>query len=154
MKLHKKGILASAVLVVSISISALSSYNIKAAADEETLSMVKAELQEQINEKTKELEEKDKKLEELNDKIVEQSSTIDQLNNSIKSLNEGLNNTNTALDNAKKTQKADKVEIVNHSDARDDNLQKQIDEQKENYNNTHKTNPPVEAPREDPVVKD
>lgn len=153
MKVNKKGIVASGILIASMVLSGLVTFGVKSNADEETLAMVKAELQEQIDEKSKELEDKDKQLENLNNKIVEQSTTIDQLNKSIETLNQGLNNTNAALDSAKETQKQDKAEVVTHSDTEDEKLQKQIDEQKSNYESTHKVNPPVEAPREDPVYK-
>ena len=153
MKLNKKGILSSVILVTSIAVSSLSTYGFKATADEETLAQVKMQLQEQIDDKTKELEDKDKQLEDLNNKVSEQENTINQLNSSIQSLNEGLNNTNAALDNAKKVQSQDKVEVVEYSNAGDEKLQKQIDEQKENYDSMHKTNPPVEAKRNDPHPK-
>lgn len=139
MKINKKSIISSIVLISSIAISAVSSYSFKATADEETLAQVKMQLQEQIDEKAKELEDKDKQLEDLNTKVSEQKSTIDQLNNSINTLSEGLNNTNAALNSAKETQKQDKVEVVNHSDSGDANLQKQVDTVKEEMKKPTKT---------------
>ena len=130
--IHKKYIISSIILVSSTAVSSISTHGSKATADEETLSQVKMQLQEQIDSKTKELEDKDKQLEDLNKKVSEQSATIDQLNNSINTLNEGLSNTNAALDSAKSTQKSDKIEVVKHSDDGDANIQKQVDKIKEN----------------------
>lgn len=130
--INRKYIISSIILVASIAISAVSSYSFKATADEETLTQVKMQLQEQIDEKSKELEDKDRQLEDLNNKVTEQSLTIDQLNNSINTLNEGLSNTNVALDNAKKSQKQDKADVITHSDSGDANLQSQVNTIKEN----------------------
>ena len=139
MKFNKKYVISSLILIGAIVISVISTYSVKGNADEQTLADVKAELQAEIDSKIAESEEKDKKIEELNSKVSEQENTINQLNSSIQSLNEGLNNTNVALDNAKQVQKQDKVEVTNHSDTGDANLQKQVDTVKEKQNQPTKT---------------
>lgn len=134
MKFNKKYIVSVVVLIGAIVVSILGTYNIKSNADEETLADVKAELQQQIDSKSKELEEKDKQIEELNSKVSGQEETITQLNNNIATLSNAVNDTQKAVVNtqqdltsAKATQKADKAEVVNHVDEGDSNLQQQID---------------------------
>ena len=67
MKINKKEIIASVILVVSIVVSGIGSYSFKATADEETLSQVKQQLQEKDKELENKIEEtsiKDKEIEE------------------------------------------------------------------------------------------
>lgn len=127
MKFNKKYIVSVVVLIGAIVVSILGTYNIKSNADEETLADVKAELQQQIDSKSKELEEKDKQIEELNSKVSGQEETITQLNNNIATLSNAVSDTQQDLTSAKATQKADKAEVVNHADEGDSNLQQQID---------------------------
>lgn len=133
MKFNKKYIVSVVVLIGAIVVSILGTYNIKSNADEETLADVKAELQQQIDSKTKELEDKDKQLDDLNTKITEQQSTIDNLNNIVSNLSGAVNATQEDLSSAKATQKADKVEVTNHTDQGDADLQQQIDTINSNY---------------------
>lgn len=130
--INKKYITSSVILVASIAISAVSSYSFKATADEETLSQVKQELQEQIDAKSEKLEEKDKQIEELNSKVSGQEETINQLNNNIAQLTSAINSTQEDLNTAKVQQKTDKQEVTTHTDEGDANLQSQVDEVKQN----------------------
>lgn len=135
MKINKKEIIASVILVMSIVVSGLGSYQLKATADEETLSQVKQQLQEkdrELEEKINESNDKDKEIEELNSKVSEQENTINQLNNSVQSLS-------TDLDDTKQVQKQDKKEVIVHSDSGDANLQKQVDTVKEEMKKPTKT---------------
>ena len=148
MKLNKKYIISSAVLVASMLVSGLVTFGVKSNADEETLSQVKQELQQkdkELEDKINETEDKNKKIEDLNSKVSEQENTINQLNSSIQSLNEGLNNTNTALDNAKKVQKQDKAEVTSHADNGDAALQQQVDDVKTKVSQPTKTEASGEA---------
>ena len=131
--INKKNIISTVVLVGAIAVTGLTTFGVKSNADEETLAQVKQELQEQIDNKTTELEEKDKQIEELNSKVSEQEETITQLNNNIATLSNAVSDTKQAVTNtqqdltsAKATQKADKVEVTNHADQGDADLQQQI----------------------------
>lgn len=130
--LNKKNIISAIILISSIVISCLFTFSIKGNADEETLQQVKAELQEQINNKSTELEEKDKKIDELNKKLNAQEETINTLNNTVNSLSNTVENTKDDLNETKQIQKSDKKEVVNHADKGDEKLQKQVDEVKQN----------------------
>lgn len=127
---NKKNIISAVILICSIVVSSVSTFAVKGNADEETLQQVKAELQQQINDKSSKLEEKDKQIEELNTKVSEQQSTIDNLNTTVSNLSNSINNTQQDLNNTKSVQKSDKAEVVKHSDEGDSKLQKQIDEVK------------------------
>lgn len=132
--MNKKNIISTVVLIGAIAISGISTYNVKANADEETLSQVKAELQEQIDSKTKELQDKDKQIEDLNCKVTNQEETINQLNKNVSDLSSAVNNTKQEVNNtkqdlntAKVIQKQDKEEVTTHTDEGDKVLQQQID---------------------------
>lgn len=142
MKFDKKYIISALVLVVAVVLSATLTYSRKANADEETLQQVKEELQEQINAKSEELEDKEKQLESLNAKITEQQSTIDNLNNIVSNLSGAVNATQEDLSSAKATQKADKVEVTNHTDQGDADLQQQIDTINSNYGENREVQKP------------
>lgn len=127
---NKKNIISAVILICSIVVSSVSTFAVKGNADEETLQQVKAELQQQIDDKSSKLEEKDKQIEELNTKVSEQQSTIDNLNTTVSNLSNSINNTQQDLNNTKSVQKSDKSELVKYSDEGDSKLQKQIDEVK------------------------
>lgn len=142
MKFNKKYIVSVVVLIGAIVVSILGTYNIKSNADEETLADVKAELQQQIDSKTKELEDKDKQLEDLNTKITEQQSTIDNLNNTVSNLSGAVNATQEDLNTAKAQQKSDKKEVTTHTDQGDADLQQQIDTINSNYGENREVQEP------------
>ena len=128
--INKKNIISTLILVGAIAVTALTTFGVKSNADEETLSQVKQELQQQIDSKSKELEEKDKQIEELNSKVSGQEETINQLNNNITQLTSAVNSTQEDLNTAKAQQKTDKKEVTTHTDEGDANLQSQVDEVK------------------------
>lgn len=132
--INKKNIISTVVLIVSIAIGCLTTYSVKGNADEETLQQVKAELQQQINDKTEELEDKDKKIEELNKKVNTQEDTINNLNNTVNNLSNSVKDTKEDLNTAKQVQQEDKKEVIYHADTGDKQLQKQIDNIKSNTN--------------------
>lgn len=125
--INKKNIISTVVLVGAIAVTGLTTFGVKSNADEETLSQVKQELQQQIDDKTTKLEEKDKQIEDLNTKITEQQSTIDNLNNTVSNLSGAVNATQEDLNTAKAQQKSDKKEVTTHTDQGDADLQQQID---------------------------
>lgn len=145
--LNKKNIVSAIIFIAAIVISSISTFAVKGNADEETLQMVKEQLQQQINDKTDELEDKDKKIEELNKRISDQQSTIDDLNSTVNKLSDSVKNTQQDLNAAKDIQKADKQEVVNHADSGDENLQKQINEVKNN-NGQNRV-----IPKQDSIIK-
>lgn len=126
--INKKNIISTVVLIGSISIGCLTTYSVKGNADEETLQMVKEQLQQQINDKTDELEDKDKKIEELNQKVNEQEDTINNLNNTVNNLSDSVKDTKEDLNTAKQVQKNDKKEVISYADTGDERLQKQIND--------------------------
>ena len=130
--INKKNIISTLILVGAIAITGLTTFGVKSNADEETLSQVKQELQEQIDAKSEKLEEKDKQIEELNSKVSGQEETINQLNNNITQLTSAVNSTQEDLNTTKQVQKADKAEVTSHADNGDANLQNQVNAIKEN----------------------
>lgn len=132
MKFNNKYIISILVLIGAIAVSSVSTFAVKSNADEETLSQVKRELQQQIDDKTTELQERYKQIEELNNKVSGQEETINQLNNNITQLTSAVNSTQQDLNTTKQVQKADKEEVTAHADTGDSKLQQQIDKSNEN----------------------